>query len=270
MAQGRRRFFRNPASLPRGSARTAAVQELRSHSRVGKKRRARAPVPRDPIDNGQAAKFANMAYYHFRRPKAPKGYRLDETLSTNESQVFFNPEKKKVVHTMRGTVSLDDFRTDATHFASGRLNSTPRYARERHKLQRIKKGYAGYDVHLVGHSLGGTLVDQLAQDHPDHIKGATTFNKIDTAATLATDQKCAQAQNRQEVECRGQAKTTRKFITGDPTSRHHKASAGAYRRTQETDKGHRVFANSHVLGPIMGMVPGIGAHGIANFDPGEA
>lgn len=65
----------------------------------------------------------------------------------------------------RGTVNAKDVLTDA-YLASGRLASTDRYKESSQLSKNVHEQYnKTKDIVEVGHSLGGTLADQIARQH---------------------------------------------------------------------------------------------------------
>lgn len=88
------------------------------------------------------------------------GYKRDKGLSNDNQQVWFNPEKKKMLFTIAGTHNLKDWGTDA-YLAVGKLKDTNRYKEADSTLKRAQEKYSGSKTTIAGHSLGGTIAQYL-------------------------------------------------------------------------------------------------------------
>lgn len=94
------------------------------------------------------------------------GYVLDRDLTNpRENVVAWNPFQKKLLYISQGTDprSQKDLQTDAA-LAAGGIKQTKRYDEEKNALLKAqtKYGASASQVHLVGHSLGGQVVNMLA------------------------------------------------------------------------------------------------------------
>jgi hypothetical protein len=102
-----------------------------------------------------------------------KGFSLVPGLSTAETVTYVNPNTRQAIVAFRGTKTLADVRTDGS-LALGQLRSTARYSRAKSELSHaIASLGTRYDVYTTGHSLGGTLAEEVA--HPA-VKSTVSFN----------------------------------------------------------------------------------------------
>jgi len=100
-------------------------------------------------------------------------YQLVEGLSTDETVVYVDPRTKQAIVALRGTARGQDILSDIG-VAKGTLAKTARYKRTVQEVNRAKSQLAGYNVHLVGHSLGGSLAKQYSMDNP--VVDTVSFN----------------------------------------------------------------------------------------------
>lgn len=93
----------------------------------------------------------------------------------NEAEHFaaYNADTGQVIISHRGTNNLNDVGTDLA-LAAGSLQTTDRYQRAFDFTRRVSQAYSGWDIHHTGHSLGGTLGDDLARRF-NH--SSTVFNR---------------------------------------------------------------------------------------------
>jgi hypothetical protein len=108
-----------------------------------------------------------------RRKKVLKrfGYIYDTELSTPEHIVGYSPFEKKLLYGVRGTelksrgnaLENKDLQTDILLGAGG-LKQSKRYDEERSTILKAKKKYNEDKVVLVGHSLGGGLLNSMPED----------------------------------------------------------------------------------------------------------
>ena len=136
------------------------------------KRQPRSPYPNLPLEQA-----LNVSYASLRDTPSklqPYGYKLDTALSTQQNKVFVQPESKKVVFTTAGTnpYSPRDIATDAYLAFLGRvgLTQTTRYKESKAVLEKAREKYKGYKKVLSGHSLGKTIVSNLANPN-EQVKG---------------------------------------------------------------------------------------------------
>lgn len=112
------------------------------------------------------------------------GYRLDQELSNDNQQVYFNPEAKsgeKLLFTVTGTHNTQDIITDIS-LGFGGLKNTNRYKEADQTLQQAKQKYNTNQAIVAGHSLGGTIASYIANSQEDKIftldKGATIAQPV--------------------------------------------------------------------------------------------
>lgn len=94
------------------------------------------------------------------------GYVLDRELTNpRENVVAWNPSQKKLLYISQGTDPRNqkDLQTDVL-LATGGLKQTKRYEEERNALLKAQRKYGAESnqVNLIGHSLGGSVVNFLA------------------------------------------------------------------------------------------------------------
>ena len=92
-----------------------------------------------------------------------QGYVYDSDLSNHEHQVYFNPNEKKLLYTVKGTnmFSPKDIGTDL-YLAFGHLKDTNRFKQEKSTLEKARKKYNPSNTTVSGHSLGMTLSQYIA------------------------------------------------------------------------------------------------------------
>lgn len=100
-------------------------------------------------------------------------FTIDPQFNDAEHYAAYNDDTGQVVIGHRGTSNLDDVSTDLS-LAIGTLQSTDRYQRAYDFTQRVSQAYQGWDIHHTGHSLGGTLGDDLARQFGQN---STVFNR---------------------------------------------------------------------------------------------
>lgn len=119
----------------------------------------------------------------------PYGYKLDTALSTTQNKVFIQPESKKLVFTTAGTnpLSARDITTDAYLAFLGKagLQSTTRYKESEAVLKKAREKYPKYKRSLVGHSLGSSVVSNLAQPN-EQVRGFGTGSGIFSQGQVGT------------------------------------------------------------------------------------
>jgi hypothetical protein len=111
-----------------------------------------------------------------------KGYVYDEQLSNKNNAIYYNPETKKLMHSVKGTnpFSAKDLYTDAM-LSMGMLKKTDRYKDSHKKLRDAKAKYGVDSADIVGHSLGGSISSYIGDKNKDKTytldKGATFGQK---------------------------------------------------------------------------------------------
>jgi len=107
------------------------------------------------------------------------GYLFDKKLSNHNEQVYYNPNKKKLVMSIAGTHNIADVGTDLW-LAAGRLKDSNRYKEAESVLKRAKQKYNISNATLAAHSLGGAIGQYIASKN-DRVytlnKGATIGQK---------------------------------------------------------------------------------------------
>jgi hypothetical protein len=91
-----------------------------------------------------------------------EGYQFDAELSSHNQQVYYHPEKKKLLYNVSGTHNLSDIATDA-YLLAGRLNKTNRYKEADKTLKRAKEKYQPEHSTVTGHSLGGAIASKIGK-----------------------------------------------------------------------------------------------------------
>jgi Tfp pilus assembly protein PilP len=110
-----------------------------------------------------------------------KGYVYDEKLSNKNNAIYYNPETKQLIHSVKGTnpLSVKDLYTDAM-LSMGMLKKTDRYKDSHKKLRQAKEKYGVDSADIVGHSLGGSISSYIGSKN-DKVytlnKGATIGQK---------------------------------------------------------------------------------------------
>lgn len=95
-------------------------------------------------------------------------------LSTDETAVYIQPRSRQAVVSFRGSVTKEDWLKTDVALAKGRLTETARFNRSRQELIDAKNALHGYDVYTTGHSMGGTLSDNMT--NVEWTKGNVSFN----------------------------------------------------------------------------------------------
>ena len=135
-------------------------------------RQQRSPYPNLPLQ--EALNISYSPLEKTQRKLQPYGYTLDTALSTQQNKVFVQPESKKVVFTTAGTnpFSAKDIATDAYLAFLGKagLQSTTRYKESEAVLKKAREKYPNYQRTLAGHSLGKTILSNLANPN-ENVKG---------------------------------------------------------------------------------------------------
>jgi len=126
--------------------------------------------PRTPmlgqIGDSELRGFAEAAY----KPPAKLGdYSRVPALSSGETSVYVDPRTATAVITLRGSNKIGDVGTDAL-LAVGQLSNTARYKRTVKEVQRAHDALKGYKISVTGHSLGGSLANEITARNP-HVRG---------------------------------------------------------------------------------------------------
>jgi len=126
--------------------------------------------PRTPmlgqISDSELRGFAEAAY----NPPAKLGdYTRVPALSSGETSVYVDPRTATAVVTLRGSNKIGDVVTDVA-LAGGKLSNTPRYKRTVKEVERAHAALKGYKISVTGHSLGGSLANEITSRNP-HVRG---------------------------------------------------------------------------------------------------
>ena len=93
------------------------------------------------------------------------GYVLQKDLTNDKHLVAYNPKTKKVIFVSNGTdiTSHQDLYTDLAGVIPSRLTQTARYQDDYSTYLKAKERFKDVPITLVGHSLGGGIVSELAK-----------------------------------------------------------------------------------------------------------
>ena len=112
-----------------------------------------------------SAYLANLSYSHPQeRYNSLKnsGYILDKNYNYDNYAAVYHPASNTVYHLHRGTTTTDDLGTDV-QLSLGRLHHTSRYQTTERRVRGVTEKYSSANHVHIGHSLGGTLSDQLSR-----------------------------------------------------------------------------------------------------------
>lgn len=143
---------------------------------MGKSRRI---TYQSPVHLG-AALEAGYGNKKGQRHLARRGFIRDTGLSNDHNQVWVHPRSKKMIFIVPGTHDMQDVQTDLLFGIGGHsiLRQTKRYQESKNILERARSKYKDYDARLVGHSLGGAIVGDLASNSGIQ---AVTYNRAATS-----------------------------------------------------------------------------------------
>jgi len=109
------------------------------------------------------ALFSNHVYESpNNRKNKYNGYELNNKINNNTECVYHNMKKKEVLFCIRGTsvTSLKDFINDLG-ITQGTQRSEKRYKDTYQLLRQIKNMYQGFNIVVLGHSLGANLTSYM-------------------------------------------------------------------------------------------------------------
>lgn len=115
-------------------------------------------------ENLNLSKVLNLGYKSEKKQgkvMSKYGYKIDNELSNDNQQVYYNPEKKKLLMNVAGSHNIKDFLITDTALLAGRLKNTERYKSADNTLQKAKEKYDEKNVILTGDSLGGSIVNYI-------------------------------------------------------------------------------------------------------------
>jgi hypothetical protein len=98
-----------------------------------------------------------------------------------------------IILSVRGTTDFRDVKADAS-IAVNRLKYSDRYVNDKSIIDQLAQRYpySKYDYYLVGHSLGGALINQLKRDFPwlkDNVQFNPAFQPYDLISQQSKDSK---------------------------------------------------------------------------------
>lgn len=88
------------------------------------------------------------------------GYKIDESLSGNRAQVYYNDDNKKSVIVHRGTSGIQDVATDALYAVGIK---TKRFKHGEKIQNKAIEKYGKENLLTMGHSLGGTIAENVSK-----------------------------------------------------------------------------------------------------------
>ena len=83
------------------------------------------------------------------------GYFLDNDLSNDNNQVYYNPKKNKLLYNVTGTHNLKDWGVNAKLFTGLGFKESDRYKQSHQGLREAKKKYGVDNATITAHSQGG-------------------------------------------------------------------------------------------------------------------
>lgn len=116
----------------------------------------------DPNNNVSFHAVLNNSYNPKSDAFQSQGYNYDDELSNHNQQVYYNPNKKKLIYSVTGTHNINDVGTDVS-LALGRLKHTQRYKDADNTLEKARKKHQPSEVSIAGHSLGSSIAGYIAK-----------------------------------------------------------------------------------------------------------
>lgn len=132
---------------------------VKKNNKYGANGERRVPVR----ENLNLAKVLNLGYKTEKKQGKVMnkyGYKIDNELSNDNQQVYYNPDKKKLLYNVTGTHNNKDKITDV-RLALGGLKKTERYKSAENTLQKAKDKYNENKVVITGDSLGGSIANYI-------------------------------------------------------------------------------------------------------------
>jgi hypothetical protein len=107
-------------------------------------------------------------------------YKYDPELSSQTEKVFHNPISKETVISNSGTNFRDknifnDLKSDSAIFF-GLEKQNKRFKQSQEHLNKVKSKYGDDKIIVTGHSLGGSISEQLARSNPNI--NSVAFNRF--------------------------------------------------------------------------------------------
>lgn len=110
---------------------------------------------------GTTQKLMENSYEGDKRKSIIDGYKLDESLSGNRAQVYYNDDDKKSVIVHRGTSGAKDIVTDALYATFG--VKTKRFKHGEKIQNKAIEKYGKENLLTLGHSLGGAIGEHVSK-----------------------------------------------------------------------------------------------------------
>ena len=106
------------------------------------------------------------------------GYVLDNSLSNDTHQTYYNPKEKKLLYNVRGTrpTNLGDWITNAKLLIGKGFKESSRYKDAEEGLQKAKEKYKTNSATVSGFSLGGNIANYIGGSKDNVV----TYNKAAT------------------------------------------------------------------------------------------
>jgi len=116
------------------------------------------------IDNAQNRKERNG-----KKEQDISGFKLDPDLTTDESVVYYHPQKKHVVHSIRATNgTVKDWINNGVYLASPEAyKKLPRFKNAVDTQKKVEAKYKDAKKSIVTHSQSGIMGRYMAKDRPD-------------------------------------------------------------------------------------------------------
>ena len=98
-------------------------------------------------------------------------YKYDPELSSQTEKVFYNPNTKETVISHAGTNFRDknifnDLKADSAIFF-GLEKQNKRFKQSQKHLNKVKNKYGNDKITVIGHSLGGSISENMARSNPN-------------------------------------------------------------------------------------------------------
>jgi putative lipase involved disintegration of autophagic bodies len=126
------------------------------------------------------AKLANASYTYYETQDNHmniNGYVIFPELSDRNSILLYSKEKKELVLSIRGTkvTNSGDLQADV-HILMNKLKENDRYKSILSKAHEIAQSKNGWKFILVGHSLGGALAIEIAEEIIKYVDNIYVYN----------------------------------------------------------------------------------------------
>ena len=111
-------------------------------------------------------------------------------IAEDDANVAYKNDKGQYKIGIAGSKSLDDALTDAKLFFGKNIADTDRYKKSSDFVKKVTAGTSNPDVELFGHSLSGTIVNELQKQNPTY--KSTAYNPY----ILSSSQLSSQTKNK--------------------------------------------------------------------------